>query len=199
MKKSITIEIVSDEDLEVCKDLCNELMAFQQSKAVIAPECFNGMNFDTRLKESYHSALRKQILVAKDGNTAVGYVFSTINQVDEAERIIPAWAPAGKDAIGFYPKWLTLPQKIGCLSNLYIREGYQCFGLGSQLLDMAMKWLGSFPDCNLTFVYTSNGNDSAYDFYIHKGFTFSHEVFGGFIKAAYYNHVGNISDRSYDI
>ena len=189
LEKNITIDIINDENIGLCRELCNELMSFQQSKAVMAPESFDSMNFDTRMKSSYDSALRKQVLVAKDGDKAVGYIFSTIDNVTENARTsIPDWAPTGKDYIGFYPYWLKLPQKIGCLSNLYIQEAYKGSGLGSKLFDMAMKWLGSFPDCDLTFVYISNGNDRAYDFYIHRGFVYSHEVYGGFITAAYYKH-----------
>lgn len=58
-------------------------------------------------------------------------------------------------------------------------------GIGSKLLNKAMEWLESFPDVNVSFVYISNGNDNALDFYIKHGFTFSHDVFGEFIKAAY--------------
>ena len=41
--KSITVEIVEDGNIEQCRELCNELMAFQKSKAVIAPEVFDLM------------------------------------------------------------------------------------------------------------------------------------------------------------
>lgn len=49
--KNITFEIVTDGNIEHCRDLCDELMAFQKSMAVIAPEQFDGMSFDTRLKK----------------------------------------------------------------------------------------------------------------------------------------------------
>ena len=48
-----------------------------------------------------------------------------------------------------------------------------------------MDWLESFADVNLTFIYISNGNDEALNFYLSRGFTYSHDVFGGFIKAVY--------------
>ena len=187
--QNITIEIIDDENIELCRELCNELMAFQQSKAVIAPECFDGMNFDTRMKSSYDTALHKQVIVAKDNGKPVGYVFSTVDEVEEqARRYFPDWAPTAEGSIGFYPDWAKLPQKIGCLSNLFVSEGYKGLGLGSKLFNMSMEWIDGFKDCELTFVYISNGNDRAYDFYIHKGFTYSHKVFGGFVKAAYYKH-----------
>jgi len=50
---------------------------------------------------------------------------------------------------------------------------------------MTMEWLESFADVNLIFVYISNGNEDALQFYLNHGFTFSHNVFGGFITAAY--------------
>lgn len=87
--------------------------------------------------------------------------------------------------MGFYPEWVSLPQNIGCLSNLYLREAYRGIGLGTKLFNMTMEWLASFPDVNLAFVYISNGNDAALRFYLDHGYTFSHDVFGGFIQAAY--------------
>lgn len=42
--KNITIEILGEEDIEQCRELCDELMAFQKSKAFLEPERFDGMN-----------------------------------------------------------------------------------------------------------------------------------------------------------
>lgn len=187
--ENLTIEIVKDGNIEQCRDLCNELMAFQKSKATIAPEAFDGMNFETRLKSSFEHSPRNQLVVVKDSGVPVGYIFSTIDRVTDGDKAyIPEWAPVSGDGkvIGFYPDWDEFPEKVGCLSQLYFRDEYRGLGLGSRLIDMAMEWLGSFPDCNLTFVYISNGNDDAYDLYLRKGFVYSHDVFGGFIKAACY-------------
>ncbi len=187
--ENITIEVLNEDEIETCRDLCNELMAFQKSKAILSPKSFDEMNFDTRMKRSYEGALHKQVVVVKDKGVAVGYVFSTIDMVDESARnAFPGWAPKGDgncQTIGFYPNWVKLPQKIGCLSNLYLREPYKGLGLGGKLTDIAMKWLASFSDCTLSFVFISNGNDKALEFYKQKGFVYSHEVFNGFIKAAY--------------
>jgi len=186
---NITIEILKDDDIEQCRELCNELMKLQQEKSYYLSECFDMMNFDTRMKQSYEKALEKQVILVKDGGKPVGYIFSTIEKVAEEMRDFwPEWAPKVQGGLGFYPTWLELPQKIGCLSNLYLRKEYQGLGLGSKLCDMAMEWLGSFPDAPITFVYASNGNDAAYDFYLKRGFIESHDVFGEFIKAAYYKH-----------
>ncbi|HPL52655.1 MAG TPA: GNAT family N-acetyltransferase [Bacillota bacterium] len=184
--KNVTIEVVHDGNIEQCRKLCNELMAFQKSKAIICSEKFNSMNFDTRMKKSYENALESQVIVAKDQDIPIGYVFSTVDHVRmEDKAAYPDWAPQGKSSIGFYPDWVKLPQKIGCLNNLYLRDQYRQLGLGSKLFEMSMKWLESFADVNLIFVYISNGNDAALNFYLKHGFTFSHDVFGGFIKAAY--------------
>ena len=187
MLENLTVEIVSDGNIEQCRDLCNELMVFQKSKASIHPELFDFMTFETRMKPGYEAALEKQVIVVKDSGLPVGYVFSTINMVKEKDRTaLPDWAPKADNQTGFYPDWVKLPQKIGCLSNLYLRDEYKNMGLGSKLTNMAMDWLRGFSDCGLTFVYISNGNGYAYKFYLNKGFVYSHEVFGGFIKAAYY-------------
>lgn len=184
--QTITFEIINNGDIQQCRELCNELMVFQKSKATIYPENFNDMNFDTRMKRSYENALESQTIVVKDNGDPVGYVFSTIDLVDAGDiAAFPDWAPASENSIGFYPDWVEVPQKIGCLSNLYLSEHYRSMGVGSKLFEMTMEWLESFADVNLIFVYISNGNTDALNFYLNHGFTFSHDVFGGFIQAAY--------------
>ncbi|GLX69878.1 GNAT family N-acetyltransferase [Paenibacillus glycanilyticus] len=184
---NITIEVVNDGNIEPCRELCNELMAFQQSRAVMAPEVFDKMNFDTRMRKSYDHALHTHVVIVRDEGVPVGYAFSTIEEVEQGDDKLPAWAPNQDPAVskGFYPEWVRFPQKIGFLSNLYLRDGYRSMGLGKKLFAMSMEWLESFDDVDLLFIYVSNGNEDALDFYLKQGFTYSHEVFGGFIKAVY--------------
>lgn len=178
------IKILTASEIEQCRELCNELMRFQQSKATIQPECFDSMNFDTRMKKSYAQALRSHVAVAILDEQIVGYIFSTIDYVtDEQRYAFPDWAP--KHGTGFYPEWVTLPQNIGCLNNLYIKENYRHLGLGKQLLHVALAWLESFEDTKLTLVFISNGNNAALDFYLKNNFKFSHSVFDGFISATF--------------
>lgn len=186
--QNITIEIVNDANIEQCRDLCNELMAFQKSKAIIVPSAFDGMNYETRLKSSFENSPLNQLIVAKDNGVPIGYVFSSIENVADGDKtVIPEWAPVekGQEVLGFYPNWDKLPEKVGCLNHLYFRDEYRGKGLGSKLFNAAMEWLESFDDVNMTFVYISNGNDDALKFYLNHGFVYSHDVFGGFIKAAY--------------
>ena len=184
--QDITVEIVQNDDIEACRELCSELMALQQAKATMHPENFNFMNFETRMKKSYEGAPERQVIIAKDKGTPIGYIFSVVNYVTEEERgAIPDWAPPSENSTGFYPDWLKLPQKIGCLNNLYLREQYRNSGLGTKLFEMSMAWLESAMEMDLIFVYISNGNDAALNFYLKHGFTFSHAVFDGFINAAY--------------
>ena len=191
---NITFEIITKDEIELCRNLCNELMAFQKSKAVIAPEAFDLMNFDTRMRRSFESTPDAQVIVAKDNGVPVGYVFSDIEDVQKGDKSsLPDWAPESlrenlknKDGfMGFYPDWDKLPERCGCLNNIYLREGYRHQGLGKKLFNMTMDWMKSFPGIDLIFVYISNGNDEAFDFYLKNGFVYSHEVFGGFIKAMY--------------
>lgn len=185
--RNITYEVVTDGNIEPCRELCNELMAFQKAKAVIAPEAFDTMNFDTRMKKSYENALHSQVVIVKDDGVPVGYVFSSIEQVENSEITYPKWAPTEgiEHLTGFYPDWVKLPQKIGCLNNLYVRDGYRDMKIGSRLFHMSREWLAGFSDVELVFIYVSNGNDAALNFYLKQGFAYSHDVFGGFIKAVY--------------
>ena len=187
--EQLTFELVQGEGIEQCRALCDELMAYQKTKAHIAPEIFDLMNFDTRMKKSYLAAPQSHVVVAKADSVPVGYVFSTAERITPEDRdAFPAWAPRAPHCIGFYPDWVPLPQKLGCLSNLYVREAYRGQGLGCKLFDMGMAWLDSLPDVALTFVFISNGNGAALDFYLRHGFAYSHDVFGGFILAAYKQH-----------
>jgi len=49
--KNTTIEIIQDGNIEQCRELCNELMIFQKSKAYYVPERFDAIDFKTRMKE----------------------------------------------------------------------------------------------------------------------------------------------------
>jgi GNAT superfamily N-acetyltransferase len=181
---TITFQIVEDGNIEPCRHLCNELMAYQQSKAKLMPEVFDKMNFDSRMKSSFELALASHVVIAWDIEP-IGYIFSTIENVSYKDSHIPDWASNISDGeiLGFYPKWENLPEKTGCINNLYLRKEYQGTGLGAKLMDMAMEWLRSSTGIDIVFVYISNGNDGAMDFYKKAGFEHSHEVFGGFIHA----------------
>ena len=186
----ITIEVVEDGDVKQCRELCNELMAYQKAQAIMAPELFDGMNYETRLLSTFINSPLNQLIVAKENDMPIAYVFSTIDNVASGDKsALPEWAPVvkGQETLGFYPVRDDFPTKVGCLNHLYVKDGYRGNGLGSKLLEQALSWLMSFPDVNLTFVYISNGNHAALDFYLKHGFTFSHDVFGGFIQAAYIN------------
>jgi Acetyltransferases len=184
----ITFELLQDSNLEQCKTLCDELMQFQQSKAVIHPEYFDTMSFETRMKPAYENAKYKHGVIVKDGDIPIGYTFATISTVTkETLDFWPAGMPETKDSTGFYPETLPVPQKIGSINNIYLREDYKGQGLGGKLFDMSMQWIRGFSDVTLMFIYISNGNTQAYDFYLRKGFKPSHDVFGGFIKAVYYD------------
>lgn len=182
----ISFEVLQGDAIKECRDLCDELMAFQKEKAVLHPEAFDGMNFDTRMKSSYDSALENYVVVMRDGKTPVGYAFCAIEEATEANaHYRPAWADECETFNGFYPQWLALPARIGCLNNLYLREAYRGKGYGSQLCDMGIRWLESHSGCEHFFVYVSNGNEQVSRLYASKGFAYSHDVWGGFIKAAH--------------
>ncbi|MFC4810185.1 GNAT family N-acetyltransferase [Paenibacillus sp. GCM10023250] len=187
MDNRIAIEAVQDGNIEQCRELCNELMAYQKAQARIRPELFDAMNFDTRMKRSCEHALASQVIVAKEGGVPVGYAFSTIDDISQSRHALPDWAPRAEQGAtqGLYPDWADLPDKVGCLNNLYIRDGYRHLGLGSKLFGMAMDWLDGFRDVDVVFIFVSNGNEAALNFYLSRGFAFSHDVFGGFIQATY--------------
>jgi hypothetical protein len=44
-----------------------------------------------------------------------------------------------------------------------------------------MKWLKQFDDVEDYFIFVSNGNNNALEFYLRKGFSVSHDILNGFI------------------
>lgn len=172
--------------VELCRDLADALMAHQADHGVIHPEVLRAMNFENRLKPSFEKAKEKQLIVVFDGQTPVGYIFSTAaweTEASKAER--PAWAMglSGVNETGFYPDAFPMPQKIGCLNNLYVRPDYRGRHIAYTLCSRAMDWFRETANVQTVFVYISNGNTSVVSLYRNLGFRYSHDVFGGFIAA----------------
>ncbi|MED1205768.1 GNAT family N-acetyltransferase [Heyndrickxia acidicola] len=168
---NLTYEVLSEKEMEACRDLCNELMVFQKSKAFIKPELFDGMNFDTRMVPSIKNAAHNYIVVVKDAGKTVGYVYSNIS---------PKKTYSNEFATFFDPTTVAT-EMVGCLSQFYIQEEYRQYGVGSVLFKMAMEWLQQFDDVQDYFIFVSNGNDNALEFYKRKGFSVSHDILDGFI------------------
>ncbi|WP_155591041.1 GNAT family N-acetyltransferase [Lysinibacillus cavernae] len=168
---NLTYEVIPDDKVEICKDLCNELMIFQKSKATVKPELFDTMNFETRMIPSMESAIYNYIVVAKDDNKVVGYAYSNIS---------PKEAYSNHFAT-FFNLSSVSKDNVGCLSQFFIKEAYRQYGVGSTLFNMSMQWLKQFDDVEDHFIYVSNGNENALEFYKRKGFYVSHDILDGFI------------------
>lgn len=168
---NLKYEILPVDKIEYCRDLCNELMAFQKLKAYIKPELFDSMNFETRMIPSVKSALHNYIVVVKDDEEIVAYVYSNISPKETYTN----------EFATFFDLSSVSEQNIGCLSQFFIKERYRKYGIGSKLFDMSMSWLSEYEDVEDYFIYVSNGNTDALDFYQHKGFKVSHDILDGFI------------------
>src|SRR5690606_14107827 len=166
----ISYEIIPVENAYLCKELCNELMVFQKSKATISKELFDEMNFETRMLPSIKNAIDNQIAIVRDGNKIVGYVYSNISPKEAYSN----------DFATFFDLSSVSRDHVGCLSQFYIKEEYRRYGIGSKLFDMSMQWLNQFEDIEDYFIFVSNGND-ALEFYKRKGFIVSHDILDGFI------------------
>lgn len=167
----LKFEVIHEEEIECCRDLCNELMTFQKSKAYITPELFDNMNFDTRMIPSMKSAVHNYIVVVKDNDKLVGYVYSNISPKEAYSN----------DFATFFDLSSVGKKNVGCLSQFYIKEAYRQYGVGSKLFKMSMDWLKQFEDVDDYFIFVSNGNQDALEFYKRKGFSVSHEILDGFI------------------
>ena len=168
---NLKYESIQEDEMECCRDLCNELMAFQKSKAYIKPELFDDMNFDTRLIPSIKNAMHNYTVAVKDDDKIIGYVYSNIS---------PKETYSNQFATFFDPSSVSR-RNVGCLSQFYIKEEYRKYGVGSTLFNLSMNWLKQFEDVEDYFIFVSNGNQNALDFYRHKGFSVSHDILNGFI------------------
>ncbi|WP_235714663.1 GNAT family N-acetyltransferase [Neobacillus dielmonensis] len=173
---NITYEVLTEEYLYSIQDLCNELMAYQKTKASIHPEFFENMSFETRMIPSVQSATANYIITAKVGEKMVGYAYSNISP---KETYSGGFATLNCDA--FFDFGSVQTEEVGCLSQFYIKEDYRSLGIGSTLFQKSMDWLQSFETITDHFIFVSNGNDQALKFYQRKGFTVSHHILDGFI------------------
>ncbi|MHC0035402.1 GNAT family N-acetyltransferase [Pseudoneobacillus sp. C159] len=164
-------EVILDDKIESCRDLCNELMVFQKSKASVKPELFDAMNFETRMVPSVKKAVHNYIVLVKDGEKAIGYVYSNISPKEVYSN----------EFATFFDLDSVRHNNVGCLSQFYIKEEYRQYGVGSKLFNMSMEWLNRFEDVEDYFIYVSNGNETALEFYKRKGFAVSHDILDGFI------------------
>jgi ribosomal protein S18 acetylase RimI-like enzyme len=168
---NLTYEVLPEDKVDCLRDSCNELMKFQQSAASIRPELFDDMSFETRLIPSIEKAIQNFIVVVKDADRIVGYVYSNISPKETYSN----------DFATFFDMATVRKPYVGCLSQFYIKEGYRKYGIGSKLFGMSMDWLNHFNEVDDVFIFVSNGNMAALEFYKRKGFTVSHEILGGFI------------------
>lgn len=168
---SIHYEIIPDDNIICIKDLCNELMSYQKSISYIHSELFDGMSFETRMIPSIKSANSNYILVAKDDNEIVGYVYNNISLKETYSN----------EFATFFDLNSVQNKEVGCLSQFYLKDGYRNIGIGTILFEKSMNWLNSFKSINDLFIFVSNGNDSALKFYQGKGFKISHQILDGFI------------------
>lgn len=188
--KNITIRQLGADEIDLCRDLCNELMAFQKTQAVFKPEFFDNMSYETRMKPGYEGAMEKQVLIIEDGGTPIGYAFNTVDIVTaEAAVQYPKWVgdlPNPESIQGFYPTDTVFPAKIGFVNNLYFRPEYRGMGLGQKMVSEALAWFKSFGDLDGILVHVSNGNDAAQKMYEKCGFLYDHDTFAGFITTLKY-------------
>lgn len=173
---SIHYEVISENNVNCIKDLCDELMIYQKSKAYIHPEFFDNMSFETRMIPSLKSSKANYIVIAKDNNEIVGYAYSTI-----APKKTYSGGFATLQCDAFFDFDSVKTEDVGCLSQFFIKDNYRNLGIGSTLFSMSMDCLKSFEEINDLFIFVSNGNDNALKFYQDKGFKVSHKILDGFI------------------
>jgi GNAT superfamily N-acetyltransferase len=172
----IQYEIVPPENCSMIGDLCNDLMAYQKSKASIHPEFFDNMRFETRMIPSIRGAKANYIVAARDGDEIIGYAYSTISS-----KYTYSGGFATLHCDEFFDFNSVKGEDVGSLSQFYLKNSYRGKGIGSALFNMSMDWISSFESISDIFIFVSNGNEDALRFYLNKGFKVSHEILDGFI------------------
>ncbi len=173
---SIHYEVISDDHIISIRDLCNELMAYQKSKAHIHPEWFDNMCFETRMIPSVKSAKANFIILAKNDTDIVGYAYSNI-----CPKATYSGGFATLEPVNFFDFDSVKSDDVGCISQFYIKDGYRKAGIGTVLFEKSMDWLHSFESISDLFIFVSNGNLDALKFYQDKGFKISHNILDEFI------------------
>jgi len=173
---SIYYEVISDDNIICIKDLCNDLMVYQKSKAYIHPEWFDNMSFETRMIPSVKGAKANFIIVAKDDNEVVGYAYSNVSLKNTYSGGFATLEP-----VNFFDFDSVKSDYVGCFSQFYIKDSYRNTGVGTVLFNKSMDWLNSDKSISDLFIFVSNGNDNALKFYQGKGFKISHQILDGFI------------------
>lgn len=174
---NIRFEVIPVEEITCIKELCNDLMAYQKAKAHIHPEWFDNMSFETRVLPSVKGARENYVIAAIDEkDEIIGYAYSNISPKVTYSSGFATLAP-----VDFFDFSSVKGEDVGCLSQFFIKEGYRDQGIGSELFDKSMEWLGSFGSIEDIFIFVSNGNDSALKFYMDKDFRISHRILDGFI------------------
>jgi GNAT superfamily N-acetyltransferase len=170
------------------REACNELMSFQKKQASITPELFDNMNFETRMLPSLEKALYNYLVAVKDGEKIVGYVYTNISPKEAYDT----------DFATFFDLSSVTCENVGCLSQFYLHEKYRKHGVGSVLFNLSMEWLKQFDDVEDYFIFVSNGNENALEFYKRKGFRVSHDILDGFITVLR-SRSGAVNTKSSDV
>ncbi|WP_339146605.1 MULTISPECIES: GNAT family N-acetyltransferase [unclassified Sutcliffiella] len=169
---NFTYEVIPIDRLDICKECCNELMVYQKSLAYITPGRFDDMIYETRLIPTVEKAQHNYVVVVKDEDDVIGYVYANISSKEVYSS----------EFATFFDMNSVEKTHVGCLSQFYIKDKYRQYGIGSKLFSMSMNWLQSFDQVEDYFIFVSNGNEEALKFYKRKGFFVSHDILEGFIS-----------------
>jgi ribosomal protein S18 acetylase RimI-like enzyme len=153
------------------KELVNELMYYQKTLASINKELFDSMNYETRMVPSIKSSRDNFIMAVYDDSEPVAYVYSNVSFKNVYNN----------DFATFFDMDSVKGAYVGCLSQFYIKEKYRNLGIGRKLFDLSDEWMNSFDDIEDIFIFVSDGNNLALEFYKKRGYIISHEILNGFI------------------
>lgn len=140
-----TIDYITggSELLEFVRPLWNLLNEHHQINSMYFSDRYRNFDFDTRKKKfmtDTNKELRIDLVKDVERQVFVGYCISTVT-IDS----------------------------VGEIDSLYIEPDYRKFGIGHQLMELALEWLES-KHVKTKIIGVAEGNDRVFDFYSRYGF-----------------------------
>lgn len=140
---TITYKVFRGQNVDFLESLINELMTFQAEHASVHPEIMASMNSQNRLKAEFQGSDHECMLVAYDGEEAIGFAYGNTSQVTHENFTSVPSIMAELRGKKFYPDDYELPKTIATFKLLYVKASYRGFSIGQQLTSQLMAWLKS--------------------------------------------------------
>ena len=142
MSLTIRYRLGGVEQIDVTEPLWQKQKAYHLKIDTINPECFNGIEFSTRMQQLKDKAESLIAILAEDSEAKeiVAYCLATINAA-----------------------------KLGEVDSVYVEEPYRGQGIGTELIRIALNWMEE-NKASKTKIHVLESNQQALKLYRALGF-----------------------------